>query len=626
MNKPKFYVSLCVLLLLAAGAFAGSTNVAVSDTNDVRLRQELSRRMTELEQARLADSAAKSLLEVQLSRLKSSDNLQKADLLEKLKAIDEKEQARKKASRARVDSLRKVLKGYPVVGVADDTLFSIFMRIGSLTPKERANAISHRVETLYNDDLLKLDSIRVEKSDAGLDIVYRDMIVMSVMEVDTLWYGQPMAVLANSFKEDIKHSIIKAREENSITRLFARMGLVVLVILFTYLVIIGVKKGVGWLLRYVEANKVKWVKSLTYKDYTFLSAEQEVKVIISLVKGGRWLLYILLLYIAIPIIFSIFPFSRDWADVLFGLVLSPLKKVMTAVWTFIPNVFSILVILLIMKYVVRFVHYTFKEIEAEKLKISGFHPDWALPTYSIVRILLYAFTFVIIFPYLPGHDSNIFKGVSVFVGILFSLGSSTAIANMVAGLVITYMRPFQVGDRIKIGDAVGDVLEKTMLVTRIKTVKNEVITIPNSSVLSSNTTNYSSQAKEEGLVIYTTITIGYDVPWREMHEVLIEAALRTEYVDKNPAPYVYQTSLEDFYAAYQINAYTRYPEKQGEIYSSLHQNIQDVCNEHGIEIMSPHYRANRDGNQSTIPASYLPDGYEAPSFKVKMERSVEDDG
>jgi small-conductance mechanosensitive channel len=334
-----------------------------------------------------------------------------------------------------------------------------------------------------------------------------------------------------------------------------------------------------------------------------------------------------LLYVSLPILFSIFPFSRDWADALFQLVWSPLKGVIIGVWNYLPNLFSILVIYFVMRYFIKFVRYIFSEIEAEKLQLAGFHADWAMPTFSIVKFLLYAFMFVLIFPFLPGSDSNIFKGVSVFIGVLFSLGSSSAIANMVAGLVITYMRPFKIGDRIKIADVTGDVVEKTLLVTRIKTVKNEIITIPNASVLSGNTTNYTSEAVKTGLIIHTTVTIGYDVPWPKMHETLIEAALRTKMILKDPKPFVLQTSLEDFYVAYQINAYTREASKQALVYSNLHQNIQDCCNEVGIEILSPHYRAARDGNMTTIPADYLPKDYKVPGFNVNVEgRSEKEEG
>ncbi len=204
---------------------------------------------------------------------------------------------------------------------------------------------------------------------------------------------------------------------------------------------------------------------------------------------------------------------------------------------------------------------------------------------------------------------------------MFSLGSTSAIANVVAGLVITYMRPFKVGDRIKIGDITGDVIEKTLLVTRLRTPKNEEVTIPNSSVFSGNTVNYSTMARTTGLIIHTTVTIGYDVPWRKMHQALLNAADRTEMLQKEPIPFVLQTSLDHFYILYQINGYTRETNRFNRVYSSLHQNIQDCCNEMGIEIMSPHYRAQRDGNNTTIPADYLSADYKAPGFNVNIEKS-----
>jgi small-conductance mechanosensitive channel len=213
-----------------------------------------------------------------------------------------------------------------------------------------------------------------------------------------------------------------------------------------------------------------------------------------------------------------------------------------------------------------------------------------------------------------------FLKLEILLLICTSFGGAYTIANMVAGLVITYMRPFKIGDRIKIGDVAGDVLEKTLLVTRLRTTKNEIITIPNSAVLNGNTTNFTSGSKELGLIVHSSITIGYDVPWNKVHAALSEAADRTEFLLKEPKPFVLQTSLEDFYVAYQINAYTREAAKQALIYSGLHQNIQDVFNEHGIEILSPHYRAARDGNMTTIPLDYLPKDYEAPSFKVKTDK------
>lgn len=612
-----------MLMLSCSIASYGQTDSIVQKNDSINniALNEYNQKLGEVEKLRVADSIKKAELESQLLKLKTTDNLQKEDLLQQLKSIEENEKKRIEDKKAHIESLRNTAKGYPVIGAMKDTLFLIYSKIGASTPKERAINISRKIEKLYEDDFLKADSILVMKSENTFDIIYGEIIIMSISENDAIWYGKGMPELAQSFKESIKNSIVKAKNENSWLKIIVRIGLVLLVIAIAWGLIWLIGRGYSRLLLFINSKKEKWLKDLSYKDYTFLTAEQEMQVILFLVKIFRWFVYAILLYITLPIIFSIFPFSRDWADALFQLIWSPFKGVLIAVWEYLPNLFSILVIYFVMKYVIRFVRYIFHEIEAEKLKISGFHADWAMPTYSIVKFLLYAFMFVLIFPYLPGSDSNIFKGVSVFIGVLFSLGSSSAIANMVAGLVITYMRPFKIGDRIKIGDVTGDVVEKTLLVTRIRTIKNEVITIPNSSVLNGNTTNYSSEAIEKGLIIHTTVTIGYDVPWKDMHQALIDAALRTNLILDEPKPFVLQTSLEDFYVSYQINAYTREAGKQALIYSNLHQNIQDVCNERGIEILSPHYRAARDGNMTTIPADYLPNDYKSPSFNVKVETS-----
>ena len=612
-----------MLMLSCSIASYGQTDSIVQKNDSINniALNEYNQKLGEVEKLRVADSIKKAELESQLLKLKTTDNLQKEDLLQQLKSIEENEKKRIEDKKAHIESLRNTAKGYPVIGAMKDTLFLIYSKIGASTPKERAINISRKIEKLYEDDFLKADSILVMKSENTFDIIYGEIIIMSISENDAIWYGKGMPELAQSFKETIKNSIVEAKNENSWLKLIARIGLVLLVIGIAWAMIWLIGKGYSKLLLFINSKKDKWLKNLSYKDYTFLTAEQELQVVLFLVKIVRWFVYAVLLYITLPIIFSIFPFSRDWADALFHLIWSPFKGVLIAIWEYLPNLFSILVIYFVMKYVIRFVRYIFHEIEAEKLKLSGFHADWAMPTYSILKFLLYAFMFVLIFPYLPGSDSKIFKGVSVFIGVLFSLGSSSAIANMVAGLVITYMRPFKIGDRIKIGDVTGDVVEKTLLVTRIRTIKNEVITIPNSSVLNGNTTNYSSEAIEKGLIIHTTVTIGYDVPWKDMHQALIDAALRTNLILDEPKPFVLQTSLEDFYVSYQINAYTREAGKQALIYSNLHQNIQDVCNERGIEILSPHYRAARDGNMTTIPADYLPNDYKSPSFNVKVETS-----
>jgi len=581
---------------------------------------EYNKRLAEVEMERVADSLKKAELEAQLLALKTTDNLQKTDLINQLETIKENDKKRLADKIAQIDSLRNTDKGYPVLGLKNDTLFLIHAKMGAASPKERAVSITNKINQLYEDDFLVSDSIQVLKAEDTYDIVYKDLIITSISENDALWYGKSKEELAENFQQIIKLAIVEAKNDNSWLKLLSRIGLAAFVILIAWVFIGLISKGYAKLILNFDTNKEKWLKDLSYKDYIFLKVDQETQILFFLIKVLRWFVYFLLLYITLPIIFSIFPFSRDWANALFYLIWSPFKGLLVSIWSYLPKLFNILVIYYVMKYVIKFVKYIFQEIEAEKLVLSDFHADWAMPTFSIVQFLLYAFMFVLIFPYLPGSESIIFKGVSVFVGVLFSLGSSSAIANMVAGLVITYMRPFKIGDRIKIDSVTGDIIEKTLLVTRVRTIKNEVITIPNSSVLTENTTNYSIEAKEKGLIVHTTVTIGYDVPWPKVHKVLIEAATRTDMIMDEPKPYVLQTSLEDFYVAYQINAYTREASKQSFIYSSLHQHIQDVCNESDIEILSPHYRAARDGNMTTIPSDYLSKDYKAPSFNVKVDK------
>ncbi|MDY0280706.1 MAG: mechanosensitive ion channel family protein [Salinivirgaceae bacterium] len=589
------------------------------DSANATLMTEFSEKLAEIEEQRKVDSIKKAELENQLMALKTTDNINKKKLLEQLEGIEKAKKARIDAQNAKIELMRKTAQGYPVKGVLHDTLFFVFTRLGTLNASQRAINVSEKIRLLYKDDYLVVDSIRFAPSDGFYDIVYKDVILMSISETDALWYNRTMSELANQYAETIKKSLLKARDEHSIGKFFMRLGLSILVLATSFFIIWIVGKGYYHAMRLIVANKTKFLKDLSYKDYTFITSNQELKVVLLLLSMFRWFLYGLFLYITLPVLFSVFPFTRGWADSLFTLILIPFKAVFSAIWAYLPNMFYIIVIYLIMRYVIRFVKYIFSEVQSEKLKLSGFHADWAMPTFTIVQFLLYAFMFVMIFPYLPGSNSDIFKGVSVFIGVLFSLGSSSAIANMIAGLVITYMRPFKIGDRIKIGETTGDVLEKTLLVTRLKTVKNEIITIPNAAVLTGSTINYSQDANNQGLIVHTTVTIGYDVPWINVHEALIEAALRSVMILKEPLPFVLQTGLDDFYVAYQLNAYTREANKQGTIYSSLHSNIQNVFNEKGIEILSPHYRAQRDGNQTTIPANYLSTSYSAPIFNVKVE-------
>lgn len=394
------------------------------------------------------------------------------------------------------------------------------------------------------------------------------------------------------------------------------IGLLVFYTAFFLAFFKSINSLIGILNKKYEIWKGSKIKSFKIKTIELLSADRTVEFLTLLNKIIRFATQAILFYTYITIVFHLFTFSQTWSEKLLSYVMNPLYKVMNSFIVFLPNIFFILVIVFVFYYIIRFVRFFFMEMSIEKIEFPGFPSDWAMPTFKIVRFLILILGAIVIFPYLPGSDSPFFQGISVFIGILFSLGSTSAIANMVAGIVLTYMRPFKLGDRVKIADTIGDVVEKTLLVTRIRTIKNVDITIPNAMVLGTHIINYSSSAADKGLILHTTITIGYDVPWKQVHSLLIAVANESEYILKEPKPFVLQTSLDDFYVSYELNAYTNNPHAQSRIYSDIHSKIQDKFNEAGVEIMSPHYNAMRDGNQTTIPQDYLPKDYQAPQFKI----------
>ncbi|MBK0382332.1 mechanosensitive ion channel [Pedobacter sp. SD-b] len=513
--------------------------------------------------------------------------------------------------------------GFPVT-VYDKNLFYIKNSIGPLSAKERARLATEKIVELEKDLATKTDSIILDTTGGNANIIYKNIILVAITQADAKANQSTVNQLATNYQKAIVDIINKYRNENNIVEIAKRVGFGLLIILLLVLIIFYLNRYINrfkeWL-SYKLNNKIDGIK---IRNYELLSQDSQMIFIRRAINVGKYFIIILTIYLTLPIIFQLFPWTKTWSDALINFILIPLKSIVSSIIDFIPNLISIIIIVMFFRYIVKGLGYLAGEVAAGKLKLNGFYPDWAQPTFKIIKFVLYAFMVVVIWPKIPGSDSDIFKGVSVFLGLLVSFGSSSAIGNMVAGLVITYMRPFVLKDRVKIGDVTGDVVEKSLLVTRLRTIKNEIVTIPNSAILSGNTINYTVMAKKEGSILHTTITIGYDEPWRKIHDLLISAALASEGIDTKRKPFVLQTSLEDWYVAYQINAYTKQPERSALIYSNLHANIQDKFNEAGVEIMSSHYQTLRDGNKTTIPSDYLPDDYEVPSFVIEKDDKKED--
>ena len=491
--------------------------------------------------------------------------------------------------------------------------------LGPYSATARAAAITQRLAFVAKNSRFNGNSLSIASADGVTTIKADGLVLMTVTDQDAKSLGKSQAAAAafylarlrEAFPAPHSHSTLRAI---LLGTLYALIATAILFFLFRFLRL---------LYRKLRAKLDAWrgtvIPSLRIQKYELLPADRIANFLILLLRVIALAASLILLYTWVSLVLSFFPWTRGYSRTLIHYITSTLNTIGNTIVHYLPNVFTIIIFVIIAFYLIRFTKVIFGEIGKGNITLSGFHVEWAQPTYKIVRFLILAGTAIVIFPYLPGSSSPAFKGISLFLGVLFSLGSTSAVANIVAGVILTYMRAFRLGDRVQIADTVGDVIEISLLVTRIRTIKNVEITIANSMVLSSHIINFSGSIHEHGLILHTTVTIGYDAPWRKVHELLIAAAQSTEGIVEKPAPFVLQTALDDFYVHYQINAYTHHANQMAAIYSRLHQNIQDKFYEGGVEIMSPHFSTIRDGNRIAIPDDYLPPDYQSPSFRVKVD-------
>jgi len=288
----------------------------------------------------------------------------------------------------------------------------------------------------------------------------------------------------------------------------------------------------------------------------------------------------------------LFPWTRELSENLLGFVLDPLRTLGSKLADSIPNLIFLVILGVIIYYLLKFIRLVFSSIENGSIRIGSFDPEWAKPTYRLVRSLVIVFALIVAFPYIPGSGTQAFKGVTLFIGLVFSLGSTSLIGNLISGYSLTYRRAFKPGDRVQIGEHVGDVQESKLLVTYLRTIKNEVIAVPNSSIVSTAVVNYSTLARTEGLILHTNVGIGYETPWRQVEGMLFEAAARTPGLLREPKPFVREKELRSFDVDYEINVYCDRPNAISSLYAALHRNILDVFNEYGVQIMTPAYESD----------------------------------
>jgi small-conductance mechanosensitive channel len=506
--------------------------------------------------------------------------------------------------RRRIDSLRAITPAAPVV-VEQDTLFGFYAQQGGLTPERRAENVGNSILQAGRDMLFGNDTFRIADGLALTDLMYGERVIFSLTDQDALWEGLSRHELAQKYAPPVEQKITELRKANSLWQTLKRIGLFVLVIVLQAALFYLTNYLFRKLRNKILLLKEKRLKPVVVQDYELLTVGRQEAILLFFARILKWATILLQLLFSIPMLFSIFPQTEAFAQTLFSYIFEPVKTIFRSMIDYIPNLFRIAVIYLCIHYIIKGIRFISHEIESGKLKINGFYPDWAPPTFNIIRFFLYIFMIAMIYQYLPGSQSDIFKGISVFVGLVVSLGSTTVIGNVLAGFVITYMRPFRIGDRIKLNETEGHVIEKSPFVTRLRTPKNEIVTIPNSFIMSSNITNHSASARQYGLIIHTEVGFGFNVPWQQVHQLLIRAALETPCVIADPKPFVLETELQDSYPIYQINAYVREVDALPKIYSDLNRRIHDIFQEAGLELILPHYYAQRDGNPIAMPPELI---------------------
>jgi small-conductance mechanosensitive channel len=429
--------------------------------------------------------------------------------------------------------------------------------------------------------------------------------------------------MAEQMLGDVRRVITQTREEFSGTAIVRALLVALVATLALGAFWVAVLRGFRRILRTIEQAAAQ-ARHHVYGDERLpLMARRHLAALgAPLLRLTRLVVLGSLVLMWLEVVLAALPWTRPSARRLMDYVEEPIAFVGRGLVESLPNLFYLAVIALITRFALRLVRFLFSEIERGALRLANFPAEWAPPTYRLVRVLLVALALVAAYPYIPGSSSPAFQGISVFLGLLISLSSSAAIGNIVSGTVLTYTGGFRLNDRVRIGDTTGDIVETSMLVTKIRTIKNVVVSIPNAVVLSSPMVNYSALARADGLILHTGVTIGYDAPWRQVHDLLIAAARRTPGILDVPAPFVLQTALNDFYVAYEVNAYTRDAQRMVQTYSDLHANIQDAFNEAGVEIMSPHYASLRDGNTIAIPGDYVKPGAGTGAFRVTRSDSV----
>ena len=469
---------------------------------------------------------------------------------------------------------------------------SVLLRVrgvSSLPASERARLISERLTDVAADTRIPVDALHVVEDPGASRIMAADHPIMTVVDADAALEQVKRTTLVTSHLARLRQAIVdyrSARSADALRRAAINSLVATIVLVLSIAALI-------WFWHWVDRLFVRRlagrIHGVGIQSFEVMRAEHITGALSSGLVVLRTAAFLGLALEYVGFVLSQWPDTRGISRNMLAFALGPLQVIGGGIARNIPSLMFLAVLFFVIRVVLRLVRLFFDAVSGGGVTLPRFDRDWAQPTYNIVRFTLIAFALIVAYPYIPGSESAAFKGVSVFIGIVLSLGSSTAIANLIAGYMLTYRRAFKVGDRVKIGDAVGEVMDVRLQVTHLRSLKNEELVVPNSQILGSQVLNYTSLAQTRGLILHTEVGIGYETPWRQVEAMLLMAAERTAGILREPRPFVLERNLGDFAVTYELNVYCRSANSMLHLYAELHRHILDVFNEYGVQIMTPAY-------------------------------------
>ena len=477
------------------------------------------------------------------------------------------------------------------------------------TAAERARSIQERVIELASDRDVPTDTLYLAETSRGSEIRAGSVVLLTITDADAALEEMGRGLLAETTLDVLKRTVDAWREQRSPRLLLRHAGYAIAATIVLAVLVWLLLQGFRRLRALTRLQAGARVRAVRFGAFEVIRAEHLRGAAQAAVKLLFWFALLWIAYLYLEFVLPLFPWTRPISERLLALVIDPLTTLGLSFIGALPNLAFLVVLVLVVRYLLKLGRMFFLAIENRSLQFEDFDPEWAIPTYKMLRIFIVAFSVVVAYPYIPGSDSAAFKGVSVLLGVIFSLGSSSVIGNIIAGYTMTYRRAFRNGDRIRVGEVTGEVVDSRVLVTTLRTTKNELVVVPNSEILSKSVVNYSTLARERGLLLHTTVGIGYETPWRQVEAMLLMAAERTEGLRREPAPFVLQTGLGDFCVTYELNAATDDASRLPTLYSALHANILDVFNEYGVQIMTPNYEADPQEPKLVRPGEW----YAAPA-------------